>query len=225
MGCFESSLNVLSGLCIAEMNCDICQRAHHAQKRPFLCAVDARNRCYEGRIRNLQVIIEGETLQKQINTLVSEAPSSPRQRAKQSMESLRSQRIEVEDRTSQLVEEAGRIKQEVAAARIEIESVKENIARRRSDLASASNGIDGRRDAHEQSVDLSIQRGKVKLESVSDRLSSTRSFLCMEAAKLYGLRRIKKGGGPGRYEYRLGGIDIIDLSSMNSTFCPAENLC
>jgi hypothetical protein len=36
----------------------------------------------------------------------------------------------------------------------------------------------------------------------------------MEAARLYGLERIKEGS-TGKYEYYLGGIPVVDLATMN----------
>ncbi|KAG7101702.1 GTP:AMP phosphotransferase like protein [Verticillium longisporum] len=53
-------------------------------------------------------------------------------------------------------------------------------------------------------------------------MARTRAFLCMEAAKLFGLRRLKKSNSPSPYEYRIGSVTITDLSSMHYAHGPPE---
>ena len=50
-----------------------------------------------------------------------------------------------------------------------------------------------------------------------DAMTQYRAALCMEVAKLYRLQRVRRGN-PARYEYKIGGIEIIDLHSLNSEF-------
>jgi hypothetical protein len=202
------------------MNCDICQRPHHAKKLPFLCAVDARNRCYEGRVKNLQVLMENDGLQKQINDLLEGPKSGTVSNSKVSVESLVSQRNVAEDRTSQIIAQADRLKADIVAARTEIESRTAAIKHRKSDLASVSSGIASRRTRQQEEIERSTQMHQYLWNRSADQMADTRMFLCAEAAKLYGLRRFKKGAS-ARYEYRIGGIEVVDLASMNSKFCPS----
>lgn len=198
------------------MDCDICRRPYDSQKLPFLCAVDARNRCYDGRIQNLQMLMENDDLQRQVNELLSSATSGTVPVTKVSVGSSVSQQRVAEDRTSRVIAQAEKLTAEIAGARQEIESRRAALARRKSDLASASNGIAARRARHQEEAEKSIRMQKYKWNRSADAMATTRSFLCMEAAKLYGLRRIKKGASPLRYEYRLGGLEVVDLGSMNS---------
>lgn len=206
------------------MNCDICHRAHHPSRLPFLCAVDARNVCYEGRIQTLQVLLRNNELQRRISGLV--APSNDEANGQSStggsdeslakaaaIESMASQRAFSEDKTNQIMARAEQLRLDIAAARDEIKTLSDANARRRSDLTSASNGIDGRRAKALDDIEKSIQTTRSHWNRGADRMAATRCFLCMEAARLYGLRRVKRGSS--KYEFRLGGIEVVDLASMN----------
>ncbi|KAK1597472.1 UV radiation resistance protein and autophagy-related subunit 14-domain-containing protein [Colletotrichum navitas] len=198
------------------MNCNICQRPHSPQRLPFLCAVDARNHCYEGRLKNLQALMENESLQKQINDLLAQDTTAGAPNPVVVLEDSVSQQKMTEDRTDQIIAQADKLRDEVAAARKEIADRKAAISRRKSDLASASSGITARRTRQLEEAERSISVAKYKWGRNADQMSTTRSFLCKEAAKLYGLRRFKKGSS-SRYEFKIGGVDVIDLSSMNAT--------
>lgn len=207
------------------LTCDICLRPHHPSRLPFLCAVDARNVCYEGRVQTLQVLLENDELQRHISGLVatpnaeancqsSSSGGSAELSAKAAtLESMASQRAFSEDRTNQILAQAEKLRLDIATARDEIRALADANARRRSDLKSASSGIDGRRAKALDGIEKSVQTIRNQWNRSSDRMAATRGFLCMEAAKLYGLRRVKKGSS--KYEFRLGGIEVIDLASMN----------
>ncbi|KAF4905666.1 Autophagy-related protein 14 [Colletotrichum viniferum] len=197
------------------MNCDICQRPHHPQQRPFLCAVDARNRCYEGRMRILQALMENESLQQQINDLLAQSGPANSSTSAVAIEASVSDQKKAEDRTAQIIAQADKLKREIAAAKKEIADRKAALSRRKSDLTSASDGTEARRSRQLDETERSISVTKYKWNRSADNMATTRAFLCMEAAKLYGLRRIKKGSS-ARYEYKIGGVDVIDLSSMNA---------
>ncbi|KAL0935135.1 uncharacterized protein CTRU02_209726 [Colletotrichum truncatum] len=197
------------------MNCNICQRPHHSQRLPFLCAVDARNHCYEGRLKNLQTLMENESLQRQINDLLTPSTANDAPNRNIFLETSVSEQKKSEDRTSEIIAQAEKLKTEIAAAKKEIADRKAILSRRKSDLESASTGIATRRARQLEETERSIQVNKYKWNRSADNMASTRSFLCMEAAKLYGLRRIKKGSS-SRYDFKIGGVDVIDLSSMNA---------
>ncbi|KAL2270012.1 hypothetical protein VTJ83DRAFT_2196 [Remersonia thermophila] len=48
------------------MSCSICQRPHHPKKRPFLCAVDARNRLYETRVEYARALMQNEEVERRV---------------------------------------------------------------------------------------------------------------------------------------------------------------
>ncbi|KAG6087352.1 hypothetical protein E4U15_007986 [Claviceps sp. LM218 group G6] len=187
------------------MECSICYRRHDSQKLPFLCTVDARNHIYHGRLKNLQVILESESLRAQIDkSYTDDSPAT----------SLAQKRL-TEDRAEQILAAAQKLREEIKVARDEIRCRKEALARRRSDFASASDGLVQRRVKQQQELDKSIQVLRFRWAQKAEVTANTRAFLCTEAVKLYGLRRTKRTGS-GRYDYHLGRVPIFDLTAMDS---------
>ncbi|KAG5663652.1 hypothetical protein KAF25_006237 [Fusarium avenaceum] len=194
------------------MDCDICHRNHDAKRLPFLCTVDARNAIFEGRMENVQLLIKNESLQQEINDLLNET-STP---SKDRKESLQAQQRAAEDRTSQILAAADKLRSDIKAAREEIQARKAALSRRKADIASVSDGLAERRIRRQQDVEKEVGMSRYKWSRGADDMARTRSFLCMEAARLYGLERVKEGSS-GKYEYYLGGIPVVDLTGMNSS--------
>lgn len=195
------------------MDCDICQRGHDPQKLPFLCAVDGRNRIYDGRMKNLQLILENEILQGQITELLNVSPR------KGVDDAIAAHRI-AEDRTEQIIAAADKLRDEIKAARDEIKQRKAAVAARRSDLATATQGLVERREQLQRDVEKSTQMLNYRWSQNAEDMAGTRAFLCREAVKLYGLKRIRKGSS-SRYEYYLGRLPVIDLATMEGKFIQA----
>lgn len=183
------------------MECDICTRGHDANRLPFLCVVDARNRIYDGRMKNLQLMLQNEELRHQVDSLDNETVGSAQ-----------SQLREIEMRTDQIVAAADKLRVEMQAAKEEIQIRKAAISRRKSDLASVSTGIADRRVKQQKEVEKSTQMLNFRWSQNAEDTAGTRAFLCKESLRLYGLRRVKKSGG--RYEYSLGRLPILDLSQL-----------
>ncbi|KAH7027678.1 UV radiation resistance protein and autophagy-related subunit 14-domain-containing protein [Microdochium trichocladiopsis] len=203
------------------MNCDICQRGHHPAKLPFLCVVDARNALYPGRISHAQVLIESETLESRINKLLSDGDgSSSGARAEAQdlrihVENCASKEAIARERTEQIIASADKLRQEIDMAKKQIQERRAKIARQRTDLAAASSGVDARRKRELEETKKTIRMTKYSWDREYEGLTQYRAALCLEVAKLYRLQRVKRGG-PLRYDYRIGGIDIVDLHQLNS---------
>lgn len=180
----------------------------------------------------LQVLLENEQLQRRIGDLTTppNAPANasstggPASRPAKAavMEYMVSQRAFSEDRTNQILAQAEKLRLDIAAARDAIKAETETNAGRKSDLKSASSGIEDRRARTLDGIVKSTHTLQNQWDRSSDRMAATRGFLCMEAARLYGLRRVKKGSS--RYEFKIGGIEVIDLATMNSMSFPAQPL-
>lgn len=201
------------------MNCDICLRQHHPQRLPFLCAVDARNQLYESRLAHATALVENEQLEQRLNALLSDTTSATAQSPSSKRicaDKWKSEHRHAVDKTSEIIARADRLRAEVDAARKDIEKRKEAISRRKSDLASASNGIAARRARQLAEVQSSMSMTKFKWNRDYEGMGATRGFLCMEAARLYGLRRVKKGSS---IRYEIGGIEIVDPYAMNGKHC------
>ncbi|KAJ8127157.1 hypothetical protein O1611_g6478 [Lasiodiplodia mahajangana] len=202
------------------MNCDICERAHHPKRLPFLCAVDARNALYEGRIANAKILIETEAIESRVNRLLTDSDASPSSPTPQRpsrayIENSASEEYKARERTERIIASADKLRKEVAAAKRDIEERRAAIARRKSDLAAASQGVLARRNREIEEARKAVKMTRYKWDREYEGMASYKAALCMEVAKLYRLQRVRRGN-PVRFEYKIGGIDIIDLQNMNS---------
>ncbi|KAI1081962.1 UV radiation resistance protein and autophagy-related subunit 14-domain-containing protein [Whalleya microplaca] len=202
------------------MSCDICQRAHHPKRLPFFCVVDARNELYEGRVANARVLLEAEELESRVNKLLAESTTGPgapatNRSTRTYVDNCISEEHKAKARTENIIASADKLRDEVAAARTEIEERKASIARRKSDLAAASQGLPARRNREIEETRKVIKMTKYTWDREYDATAQYRAALCMEVAKLYRLQRVRRGNRAG-FEYKIGGIDIIDLHNLNN---------
>ncbi|KAG4440984.1 hypothetical protein IFR05_003548 [Cadophora sp. M221] len=209
------------------MQCDICFRAggQGDKKLHFLCPTDARNQLYEGRIQNARVSLENDALSSQIANLFpgdkvqenGEPPNTPKSSIY--IAAISTEKDQAVDRTNQIITQANELRAKVELAKEQIAKKKEIVARRKSDLASASNGVDARRTRQVEVVKKATGMTKHKWNLGHATTASSRTFLCGEAAKLYGLKKGRRNSGSE--EYRIGRVRIVDLRSLN-TASPAE---
>jgi chromosome segregation ATPase len=200
------------------MQCDICFRTG-GQKLPFLCPTDARNRLYEPRVHHAQILLEKDALDQQITNLLS----SPQRNGEASpngandrpgVARLLAEKDQALDRTQEIIAHADELRDKINKAREEIAKRKAIIDRRKSELASATNGVEARRNRQMDDVEKALRMTKYKWNQAHSITASSRTFLCGEAAKLYGLRRVRRNGAVE--EYKIGGISVVDLRAMNS---------
>lgn len=184
--------------------CSLCDRSHHGRV-PFLCAVDARNRLYPLRVQNARALIENEELERTVGE--EEASKKPY------LDRLKSEMAAANARTAEIMAQCERLKRQAEQTRKEVEKKKDVLARKESDLSAMSTGVAARRNRQLEETQESIRRIRFKWAACADTMVSTRSFLCEEAARLFGLRQIRKGSSK---RYELGGVEIIDLHALNS---------
>ena len=201
------------------MNCSVCHRPHHARNLPFLCAVDARNRLYQNRVEYAQALMQTEEAESRVNAVLASEEGAERGE-EESGSSVRIAWLTAEeqaaaDRTNEIIAQADRLRREIGAAQEEIAAKKDAIARKKSDLASVTAGTSTRRNRQSEEVERSTQRLRYKWNRSADTMAATRAFLCEEAARLYGLRQVKKGSSK---RYEIGGVEMFDLHAMNSEF-------
>lgn len=204
------------------MNCSICRRPHSAKKLPFLCAVDARNRLYETRVEIARALMESEEAERQIQDGISSQPAEAHHQARVREGWWKAEGEASVDRTSEIIAQAGRLRTEIDAAREGINVKKDAIARRKSDLASVSLGSSARRGRLLEETERSTQRLRYKWNRSAENMAATRAFLCEEAARLYGLRQVKKGSAK---RYEIGGVEIAELHAMNSELFLVVDVC
>ncbi|KAI1761249.1 UV radiation resistance protein and autophagy-related subunit 14-domain-containing protein [Hypoxylon sp. FL1150] len=202
------------------MDCDICQRAHHPKRLPFFCAVDARNEIYDGRVANVKILAEAAELESRVTKrlLASDshlATSDKDGSLRAYLENCISEEHKAKEMTERIMAAADKLRDDVAAARKEIQNRRASIARRKSELAAATRGAAARRDREIEETKAATRMDKYSWDREYGAMTQYRAALCMEVAKLYRLSRVKRGN-PVRFEYKIGGIDIIDLYNMNN---------
>ena len=198
------------------ISCDICFRTG-GHKLPFLCPTDARNQLYESRIQNARVLLEKDALDREIAALTqhsNEQKDIGTSAHRSEVDDIIIKRDQTVDRTEQIIAHADELRDKINQAKEDIERRKASLTRRKSELASATNGVGSRRARQSDEVEKSIRMTRYKWNQTNSVTATSRTFLCSETAKLYGLRRARRNGA--LEDYRIGGIGIVDLRSMNS---------
>ncbi|KAI9855673.1 MAG: hypothetical protein M1824_005906 [Vezdaea acicularis] len=208
------------------MNCDTCSRLG-SSKLPFNCATCARNALYELRIENARALIERESLGHSIEKAVGSDAEEGSKGQKAGMQKGVLSRVDLE-RLVALKEQAAERTTEVEATS---DAIKTSIASTRKDLAEREATLDLRRKAlaamrkNHASKTASVlevvqaDTGKVEARwgSAHSKITTSRKFLCKEAAELYGLRQKKRklSNGSIKVEYMVGGVVVPDLRQLN----------
>jgi hypothetical protein len=209
------------------MQCDICLRTG-GHKLPFLCPTDARNILYEPRVENVRILLEKDALNQQIIAITSpKNATGPSEEASESTSGETRTRWDIEvaqterdisiDRTQEIIAQADRLRSKIEGAREEIARKKAIIARRKSELSSATNGLESRRNKQLEEIEKKAKMTKYKWNQLHGLTAQSRAFLCVETASLYGLRRLKVHDV---WEYTIAGAPIIDLRAMNNASAP-----
>jgi hypothetical protein len=210
------------------MSCLICNSAHSRQ--PFLCPTCARNHLYQLRLENTQVLLEKESLGRQIELAVSHEASQKsrsipskglsKENHKSSpcwaLQTIASRHAASSSRRENLGQQIEKLKEDLKAKRADISEREANLSRRRSDAESALYQLGEREATILTGVQNTTKRTEHLWHNLHSKTAEARIFLCREVAHLYGLRQKTSRKGDGRHSYVLGGIAIVDLKDMNS---------
>ena len=175
---------------------------------------------YEGRIKHANALIEKTRLDDQISALElggdpDSVTSTPIRATRRYVDQCVSATEQARDKTEHIIATAERLQQNVDKAKKEIETRKAKIARRKADLASISQGIAARRNRELEEAKKAIKMAKYSWDREYEAMAHYRAALCTEVAKIYRLQRIRRVN-PVRFEYKIGGIDIVDLHQMSN---------
>ncbi|CEO58532.1 hypothetical protein PMG11_03249 [Penicillium brasilianum] len=214
------------------MSCLICNSAHSRQ--PFLCPTCARNHLYQLRLENTQVLLERESLGRQIEIAVShEASRNSQKRASEgrstddkcspcwALQTISSRQAASSSRREDLSRQIEKLKEDIETKRADVSERGASLSRRRSDTESALYQLGEREATILTGVQNTTKRTEHLWHTLHSKTAEARIFLCREAAHLYGLRQKTSRKGDCRHSYVLGGIAIVDLKDMNSA-TPAQ---
>ncbi|KAJ5728571.1 uncharacterized protein N7483_003079 [Penicillium malachiteum] len=211
------------------MSCHICHSTH--SRSPFLCSTCARNRLYQLRLEHTQILLEKESLGRQIELAVasngphtqhSQVEETPSQGAGDSSRFWELQTISNKEACATIRVEAvsqhlTKLKDEIEAKKIDIAKRKERLARRRSDAESAQYQLGEREGTILTGIQNTAKRTEHLWHNLHIKTAESRIYLCREAAHLYGLRPKTARRGDTRPTYVLGGLQILDLRDMNGS--------
>lgn len=169
-------------------------------------------------MQHTQVLIENEALDREISALLAAEPAETDTTglSRPQVDKIISQSQQAEDRTQQIIAHADELRANIEKAREEIARRRAAINEKRAARLAAADGVEARRNRQSEEIERSIRMAKYKWNQVHSVTATSRAFLCGEAAKLYGLRRVRRGSSSE--EYKIGGVGIVDLRSMNSEF-------
>lgn len=226
-----SNLQYLHETSPSAMSCYICTAAH--SRLSFHCTTCARNRLYPLRLDYCQVLLENDTLSREIETAVSAVydDSGGSSRATKLgledashgcsphwvLQNISNQRAASLHRREVIRERTLALKEKVHAKKTDITKRKETLARRRSDAASAQYQLDEREAAILTGIQNTARRTEHLWHSLHSRTAEARIFLCREAANIHGLGQRVSKKHDSRPTYILGGIPVVDLRDMNGT--------
>lgn len=207
------------------MECDICSRPHGA-RRPFNCITCARNTLYELRIDHAGVLVEREELGKQVAQATSTSDKNIRDREtggrpsrRFALISAKTAQAQVDHRVQGIADHMEALRQEIRKARQEISARKAALAQRKRTLEAVVQTVETRRAKTVEDIGFQMTRREQIWESRQKKLEFYRSYLCREAAKLYGLKRQRRiRNGVAVDQYIIGGLIIPDLREINSEY-------
>jgi hypothetical protein len=212
------------------MNCPICSRASTSRLR-FYCPTCASNQLYTLRIDNARVLLEKETLGRQVEKalLHQRSPTLSHHRSEECstqspnevsspQEALQiiNAKAESSIRRKELALQIQHLKSEIKDRQLDISQRRLTLARRRSDAESSKFQLESREIALLCGVQNTIKRTEHLWHSLHSKTAEARIFLCREVANLYSLRQwIRQDGNEMKETYVIGGVPIIDLRDLN----------
>ncbi|KAK2749798.1 hypothetical protein FQN55_003034 [Onygenales sp. PD_40] len=196
-----------------------------------LCSTCARTQLYPLRFDQAKVLLEKETLGKQIEAAVvtkdtdniqsagngpSDQPSQRKDSSPWAIQAAKSRASQSAARTAAIVDRISALREEIKQGKEDIARRRATLQQRRSDAESANYQIEDRRASTLASVQNNIKRTDQLWNSLHSKTADSRIFLCREAASLYRLRqRTRRKNGELVHVYTIGGISIIDLRDLN----------
>ncbi|KAH6637925.1 UV radiation resistance protein and autophagy-related subunit 14-domain-containing protein [Boeremia exigua] len=217
------------------MECDICGKAG-SHDHLLHCITCARSYLEQPRIELAKTLIDKDGVERHVKAVIQGTDDTPsvslsdskggflvdRQLCTDNLnwQRTRTETVEIQERMTLITEQASRLREQMQIMRAAIEVKQAVNAQRKSDLSSATYGIDSRRANELEKVQQMVKRMDYKSDKVHFDTIEQRRQLCTTSAKLAGLklskRRTKDGGikevlniGPGIK------LRIWDLRDMN----------
>ncbi|KAI1906549.1 hypothetical protein LOZ12_003729 [Ophidiomyces ophidiicola] len=214
--------------------CHVCSCEPDSQLS-FYCPTCARNQLYTLRFDLAKTLLGKEAAGQKIEQAVKDAtqdlglvrspvqPEQPRgERSKITVETLRTLKIQAEIRSESIQVQIAKLRREIESGKQEIAKRRAALAKRRSDAESARYQLPDRRATTVNNVQKDIRKRENAWNSLHTKTAESRMFLCREVARLYNLRqKSRRKNGKIITTYSIGGVYIVDPRDMNSA-SPAQ---
>ncbi|EEA22259.1 hypothetical protein TMatcc_008301 [Talaromyces marneffei ATCC 18224] len=224
------------------MSCSICT-CSASNRTPFYCPTCARSHLYTLRYENARVLLEKESIGKEVEAAVAgntgvqrrqqqqnantNANNNTRQASRErnlkwDAQAAQTEQARSSDRIRAMRDCIETLRSDIEQRKAQIRHMKLQQKQRRSDAESANFQLSERRNAALASIQNGIKRTEHLWHSLHNKTAESRIFLCREAAFLYGLRQEvgKREGGRKSEKYYIGGVQIVDLRSLNGASPP-----
>ncbi|KAF9699747.1 hypothetical protein EKO04_002164 [Ascochyta lentis] len=217
------------------MECDICGKTGD-QGHPLHCITCARSYLEQPRIELAKTLIDKDGVQKHVQAVIQGSGDRSsvslsdskggflvdRQLCTDNLnwQRTRTETIEIEERMTLITEQAARLREQMETVRKELETKRTANAQRKSDLSSATYGIDSRRANELDKVQQMVKKMDYKSEKSHYDTIEQRRQLCTTSAKLAGLKMSKRRNKDGSIKevFNIGPgtkLRIWDLRDLN----------
>ena len=222
------------------MECDICGKVADVS-HPQHCITCARSYLEHPRINLARMLIDRDAVEQHVKAVIQGSEDKAvqhvpltdsrggllvdRQECTNNLnwQRTKAETAEIQERSQLISEQADRLREQMEATRRLLEAKRAANAQRKSDLSSATYGIESRRANELDKVQQDVRRLNYKSDKMHRDTIELRMQLCTTAAKFAGLkisrRKTKNGGikevvniGPGT---RLRIWDLRDLNGTN----------
>ncbi|KAF2754248.1 hypothetical protein EJ05DRAFT_504345 [Pseudovirgaria hyperparasitica] len=224
------------------MDCDICTKALTTSS-DCTCVVCARNSIYPLRIEQATVLIEKEKLARQVEAVLKGTTGSALRGSDSSVEPTISlgtstggtiidrhecaKKIDMDrvlaeteegrERVQMITDKAEELRREIEMLKKQRASKQAAIAKKKSEIASATHGLAERREKEMEHVRRKISSINRAWDVKHEGTAAARAYLCREAALLMGLKHAKRRSRDGSVKdvYYLGQNKIFDLRDLH----------
>lgn len=223
------------------MECDICGKAGNLTN-PLHCITCARSYLEQHRIELAKTLIDQDGVEKHVKAIIQGSEDKAvqhvsltdskggllvdRQECTNNLnwQRTKAETTEIQERLQLISDHASHLREQMETTRKQLEAKRAANAQRKSDLSSATYGIESRRANELDKVQQKVKRLDYSSDKMHHDTIDLRMQLCTTAAKLAGLkmskRKTKDGGvkevfniGPGT---RLRVYDLRDMNGMTS---------
>jgi chromosome segregation ATPase len=219
------------------MECDICGKAGNLT-HPLHCITCARSHLEQPRINLARTLIDKSGVEKHVAAIIQGSADKASQHVSLTdskggllvdrqectnnldWQRTKAETAEIQERMQLIAGQADYLREQMAAVRKDIAAQRAAIAQRKSDLSSVTYGIESRRANELDKAQQRVKRVGYDWEKTHHDTTKLRRSLCTTAAKLAGLKTVKRRNRDGSIKdvYSIGPglrLRIYDMRDLH----------